>query len=286
MRFSVTSVAVLAAILAMSGCASIAERNKEAQKKTVIGVVDESDLNDIMLTVADPNEAVNYFKEASLKDPKRIDLKRGLAQSLARAKRSEEANAVYETIVASGEATDQDRMDYAESLIRTSNWDEAAKQLNKVPPTVETFQRYRLEAIVADAQKKLDKADSFYGIAAGMTTQPANVLNNWGYSKLTRKRYSEAEKLFLRAITYDPSLFTAKNNLVLARGSQRKYALPVIPMTEVEKAELLYTLALTAIKQDDTDIARGLLETAIDTHPRYGKGADRFLAALQPNVER
>jgi Tfp pilus assembly protein PilF len=151
---------------------------------------------------------------------------------------------------------------------------------------VDTFQRYRLEAIVADAQKKWVKADSFYKTAAGLTTQPAGVLNNWGYSKLTRKKYAEAEKLFLRAITYDKSLFTAKNNLVLARGSQRKYNLPIIPMSEIEKAELYYTLALTAVKQGDTDIARGLLETAIDTHPRHFKEAVASLENLQSSVAR
>ena len=283
MRLSVKTAVLLAGVLALSACGA---NNGRESEKSIIGVVDESDLNDIMLTVADPNESVNYFRAASLKDPERIDLKRGLAQSLARAKRSEEANAVYEIIVASGEATNKDRMDYAESLIRTSEWKAAEAQLNAVPPTVETFQRYRLEAIVADAQQNWTKADSFYETAVGLTTQPANVLNNWGYSKLTRKKYTEAEKLFLRAITYDKELFTAKNNLVLARGSQRKYALPVIPMTEVERAELLYTLALTAIKQGDNDIGRGLLETAIDTHPRHFEEAVRTLAALQQNVAR
>lgn len=283
MRLSVKTAVLLAGVLALSACGA---NNGRESEKSIIGVVDESDLNDIMLTVADPNESVNYFRAASLKDPERIDLKRGLAQSLARAKRSEEANAVYEIIVASGEATNKDRMDYAESLIRTSEWKAAEAQLNAVPPTVETFQRYRLEAIVADAQQNWTKADSFYETAVGLTTQPANVLNNWGYSKLTRKKYTEAEKLFLRAITYDKELFTAKNNLVLARGSQRKYALPVIPMTEVERAELLYTLALTAIKQGDTDIGRGLLETAIDTHPRHFEEAVRTLDALQQNVAR
>jgi Flp pilus assembly protein TadD len=283
MRLSVKTAVLLAGVLALSACGA---NNGRESERSIIGVVDESDLNDIMLTVADPNESVNYFRAATIKDPERIDLKRGLAQSLARAKRSEEANAVYEIIVASGEATNKDRMDYAESLIRTSEWKAAEAQLNAVPPTVETFQRYRLEAIVADAQQNWTKADSFYETAAGLTTQPANVLNNWGYSKLTRKKYDEAERLFLRAITYDKELFTAKNNLVLARGSQRKYALPVIPMTEVERAELLYTLALTAIKQGDTDIGRGLLETAIDTHPRHFQEAVRTLQALQPNVAR
>ncbi len=281
MRLSVKAAFLLAGALAMSGCAA---NNGNETERSIIGVVDESNLNEIMLTVADPNESVEYFREASLKDPTRVDLKRGLAQSLARAKRSEEANVVYKIIIDSGEATNNDRMDYAESLIRAGDWKAAEAQLNAIPPTIETFKRYRLEAMVADAQQNWTKADSFYETAVGLTTQPANVLNNWGYSKLTRKKYSEAEKLFLRAITYDKDLFTAKNNLVLARGSQRKYALPVIPMTEVERAELLYTLALTAIKQGDTDIGRGLLESAIDAHPRHFKEAVRSLEALQPNV--
>lgn len=284
MRLSVKTAVLLAGVLALSACG--ANRSNQEAEKAVIGVVDESDLNDIMLTVADPNEAVDYFREATLKDPERIDLKRGLARSLSRAKRSEEADIVFKIIIDSGEATDTDRMDYAESLIRSGEWKAAEQQLNAVPPTVETFKRYRLEAMVADAQQNWTKADSFYETAAGLTTQPANVLNNWGYSKLTRKEYGEAEKLFLRAITYDKDLFTAKNNLVLARGSQRKYALPVIPMTEVERAELLYTLALTAVKQGDTDIGRGLLETAIDTHPRYFKEAVRSLEALQQSIAR
>ena len=284
MRLSVKTAVVLAGVLALSACD--ANKGNQEAEKAVIGVVDESNLNEIMLTVADPNESVDYFREATLKAPERIDLKRGLAQSLSRAKRSEEANVVFQVIIDSGEATDTDRMDYAESLIRSGEWKSAEQQLNAVPPTVETFQRYRLEAMVADAQQNWTKADSFYETAAGLTTQPANVLNNWGYSKLTRKKYGEAENLFLRAITYDKELFTAKNNLVLARGSQRKYALPVIPMTEVERAELLYTLALTAIKQGDTDIGRGLLETAIDTHPRHFQEAVRTLEALQQTVAR
>jgi hypothetical protein len=47
-----------------------------------------------------------------------------------------------------------------------------------------------------------------------------------------------AEKLFIDALTYDPKMFTAKNNLVLARGAQRRYDLPVVEMTQVERAEL------------------------------------------------
>ena len=87
-------------------------------------------------------------------------------------------------------------------------------------------------------------------------------------------------KLFGQALTYDRNMFAAKNNLVLARAAQRKYDLPIIPMTQVERAQLLYTIALSAIKQGDVVIGRGLLEDAIDTHPQYFEEAVRALEAL------
>ena len=145
---------------------------------------------------------------------------------------------------------------------------------------METFKRYRLEAIIADSQKQWKKADSFYETAVGLTTQPASVLNNWGYSKLTRGDYKAAEDLFMDAISYNSKLFTAKNNLVLARGSQKNYKLPLIKMTQEERAQLLYTLGLTAIKKGDNAIGRGLIESAIEAHPRYFEVAVRSLEAL------
>ena len=246
-----------------------------------VNVIDESNLNDIMLTVADPNQAVTYFKGASEQDPTRLDLKRGLATSLVRANRPEEANTVWADLVANPAATSEDHVGYADALIRANDWTRAEAQLNSIPPTVETYERYRLEAMVADSKKDWKKADSFYETAQGLTAQPAGVLNNWGYSKLTRGDFPGAEKLFAEALTYDPTKFTTKNNLVLARGAQRKYDMPVAEMTQTERAELTYTLALTAIKQGDVNVGKGLLQDAIDTHPQYFEAAVRSLNALQ-----
>jgi hypothetical protein len=79
-------------------------------------------------------------------------------------------------------------------------------------------------------------------------------------------------------------MFTAKNNLVLARGAQRNYALPVVTMTQVERAQLLHTMALTAIKQNDVTIGKSLLNDAINTHPQYFDAAVRALEALENNA--
>jgi len=249
-----------------------------------INVIDETNLNDIMLTSADPKEAIEYFRTASAANPERLDLRRGLAKSLVRAGLNREAVTVWKEIVQRPDAENADRVDYADALIRAGSWDEANATLDAVPPTFETFKRYRLEAIVADSEEDWPKADSFYETAVGLTTQPASILNNWGYSKLTRGAYGEAEKLFLESLKYDDTLFTTKNNLVLARGAQRNYDLPVIPMTQVERAQLLHTLALTAIKQGDIVTGKSLLQQAIETHPQHFDAAVRSLEALEENV--
>ena len=246
-----------------------------------VNVIDETNLNEVMLTVADPNEAVTYFARTAAVNPDRIDLRRGLAVSLVRANKPREASKAWQDVLALPASTPSDRVDYADALIRANDWEGAEAQLNQVPPTHETFKRYRLEAIIADSNKEWDKADSFYEIAVGLTTRPSGTLNNWGYSKLTRGQYAEAERLFTEALTYDAGLFTAKNNLVLARSAQRKYDLPVVEMTQTEQAELLHTAALSAIKQGDINTGKALLSNAIATHPQHFDAAIRSLEALE-----
>lgn len=246
-----------------------------------VNVIDETNLNDVMLTVADPNEAVAYFDRTIAQHPDRIDLRRGLAASLVRAQKPTAAAKAWEDVLAMPEATPEDRVEYADALIRANEWDKAEAELDKVPPTHETFKRYRLEAMVADSNKEWNKADSFYEIAVGLTTTPSGTLNNWGFSKLTRGDYPAAERLFSEALTYDSAMFTAKNNLVLARAAQRKYDMPVVPMTQIERAQLLHTAALSAIKQGDVNTGKTLLQEAIDTHPQHFDAAVRSLEALE-----
>ncbi|WP_264212724.1 tetratricopeptide repeat protein [Leisingera thetidis] len=272
--------ASLAGALVLSACADKADETVERAFQEV-NVIDESNLNDVMLTVADPNEAVAHFQRTLKSAPERIDLQRGLAHSLIRAKRTTEGTAAWKKVVSMKGANSEDHVQLAGALVRGGEWDAAKAELDQVPPTHETYERYRLEAVVADASKDWKRADSFYEIAAGLTTKPAKVMNNWGYSKLTRGDFAGAERLFGEAIRQDQTLFTAKNNLVLARGAQRIYTLPVIPVDQSERALLLHTLALSAIKQGDVTTGENLLREAIETHPQHFEEASRSLAALE-----
>lgn len=283
MRHPIFISACLASSLVLAACEPSPETEVE-RALAEVNALDDSNLSHLMLNAADPEEAVAYFQRTLAQNPDRIDLMRGLGQSLVRANRPQEGVTVWKAAVQHPEATSSDKVDLADALIRSNQWDEAEQVLDTTPPTYETFKRYRLEAMIADSNQEWEKADSFYEIATGMTTTPAGVLNNWGYSKLTRGEYRQAEDLFSRAIRNDPNLFTAKNNLVLARAAQHKYDLPVVEMTQVERAHLLYSIALAAIKQGDVTIGKGLLQEAIDTHPQHFEAAVRSLRALESNV--
>lgn len=283
MRHPIYLSLFVAGAMALSACEQ-SKGNEVDRAFQGVNVVDDSNLNDVMLSVADPNEAVSYFQRTLAEKPDRLDLQRGLAKSLIRAKRHTEAVSAWKKVTEHKDATDEDRVDYADALIRNNEWDKADAVLDTIPPTFETFKRYRLEAMIADSEKDWKKADSFYETAVGLTTRPAGVMNNWGYSKLTRGDFGAAEQLFSDAIRQDDTLFTAKNNLVMARAAQKKYSLPVMPTTQTERAQLLYTMGLSAVKQGDTTIGKGLLRDSIETHPQHFEAAVRSLRALEGNV--
>lgn len=281
MRHPILVSICAAGVVALSACEKDINSAEMDRKFQGVNVVDESDLNEVMLTVGDPNEAVAYFQRTASENPDRIDVLRGLAISLVRAKRVQEGKVAWAKVVAHEGSNDGDKVQLADTLIRAGDWEQAEKVLDAIPPTFETFKRYRLEAMIADGNEEWKKADSFYEVAVGLTTKPASVLNNWGYSKLARGDLPAAEKLFVEAIRHDEKLFTAKNNLVMARGAQGKYELPVIPMTQVERAELLHTLGLAAIKSGDVKTGKALLREALETHPQHFDAAARALAALE-----
>ena len=278
------STAALAATLAIAGCGVTDEDREAINSLDDLNVIDESNLNAIMLDFADPNQAVNYFQNALSRDPEKIEFQQGFARSLKRAGRSDEAVLAYRAMDAKGNLTDQDRLDYAEALIQTGEWEKGEGQLDAIPPTLETYDRYRLEAMVADFRKEWNKSDAFYETARGLTTRPAPIYNNWGISKMSRGDRKGAEELFIRAISFDASLFSAKNNLAISRATRKNYGLPVVPMTKQEEAQLLHNVALQAIRNGDVAIGRGLLEQAVETHPQHFEQAVAKLEALNRQV--
>ena len=275
-------VAMIAAAALLGACQTSISDKKDPIPRNL---VDAANLNDLLLTAGDPEESVAFFQQALSGEPNRADFRRGLAISLARAKRYPESMRVYQEMIALGQAEPTDRMEYALVVARLGKWDEVRSITSALPAGLNHYRRHMLEAMLADHEQNWPAADAAYARAETLSTNPASVLNNWGVSLMSRGSLPEAEATFERALTYNSRLFNAKNNLAIVRGLQNNYQLPVIPMTETEKAIILNNLGIIAMRKQQEAIARGLFAAAVDAHPQhYGEAASR-LAALEAVVE-
>lgn len=266
----------------LTGCGPGVRDKPDPLAKTVI---DDANLIDLMLTAGDPKEAIAYFERALGLEPDRVEFRRGLAFSLKRAKRYPEAARIYQEMIAVGQADPNDRMEYAVIAMRTEKWDEVRSVTEGLPAGLNTGRRHMLDALLADHDSNWEAADAAYARAETLSTNPAVVLNNWGVSLMARGDLPSAVKTFERALTFNSQLFSAKNNLAISRGLQGVYQLPIIPMTETEKAIIMHNLGLIALRKGEKKIAKGLFVAAVETHPQHYAAAATQLAALDTAVE-
>ena len=92
------SVCLLGSTLFLTACDREIDKAEVERALQDVNVIDESNLNDVMLTAADPKEAVAYFNRAAAANPDRIDLKRGLAKSLVRAQKPALADQAWQNV--------------------------------------------------------------------------------------------------------------------------------------------------------------------------------------------
>lgn len=274
---------VLAVALLCAGCNGLTQGDVDPdaeRAERTASPFDQASLNEIMLTVAGSAEAVNYFREQLAQSPGNAQLRRGLARSLSRNGQHGEARIVYRDLVEAGQATPDDRVEYALSLARLDMWEEAEGQRAQLPPNYTSARQLLLAGILADHERNWAVADDAYERARAVSAQPGAVLNNWGVSKMARGEHEEAERLFEEALVYDPGLFSAKNNLTLSYGLRHRYRLPLVTLSGEEKAVLYHNLGVLALRQNDRAVARSMFEKSLEAHPQhYAPSADK-LAAL------
>lgn len=275
----------LGALLLTAACAKPFDEETEVKDfGSPGGLIEETGLNDLILTVSDPEEAVAYFRDAYSREPGRADLKRGYALSLARARRHADAVILFDELGAAGEANEDVRLEHAHSLARLQRWQEAEAQMALVSSNLATPRRHLIDGMLADQRGDWAGADVSYEKARLLSPNPAKILNNWGVSRLSRGEHEAAQKTFEEAVAHDPRLFSIKNNLAVSRALQGKYRLPLVTMTEEERAKLLHNVGVIALRRGDVDEAKGLFTMAVSAHPRYYAAAAEKLAALEASV--
>lgn len=278
------ALALLAAAILLSGCIS-EEEKAELNQSVEVDAITDSNLSDVMLTLADTQASVEYFRRAVGRDPSNVELRRGLALSLARDGQNAEANRVFEALTADGHATPADLTAHAGVLGQLDRWDEAEAAMARQPEGYVTARQQQMLGMIADHKGDWPAADVHYDTARRLAVQPAPIWNNIGVSMLARRDYKAAEDAFREALKHDPTLFAAKNNLGLAFALQKRYALPVVAMSEEERAILMHNMALQALRNGDRKTAINLLERSVETHPRRWAPASDKLAALRAGAK-
>ena len=247
-------------------------------------IIKEANLSDLLLTAGNPDDAVLYFERAVQRDPEDAEARRGLAKAYVKAKRYPEAARVYEELIALNQAEPEDRLEYAFVAVRLEQWDQAQSAAAGLPDGMNTPRRHLLDALLADHRQDWAAADAAYQRAESLSPNPADILNNWGVSQMSRGDLEAADATFRRAISFDSRMFKAKNNLAISRGLRGNYQMPVMPLTDVERAQILNNLGLIALRRDEKRIARGLFADAVATHPQHYQAAADRLAALESTI--
>ncbi|MEL7346405.1 MAG: tetratricopeptide repeat protein [Pseudomonadota bacterium] len=275
--------ALLGAVL-LAGCGT--EPISEKQDPLAGDVIDEAQLTQLLLSSSDPKSAITYFERALAREPERADFRRNLAKSYVRAKRYPEAARLYQELLALEQDQATDILDYAYVSVRLDRWEDAKALSSRLPPSLDTPRRYMMDALVADHDGDWDAADRHYAQAEQLSANPSKILNNWGVSLMSRGDLEEAEQVFQRSVSYDSTVFSAKNNLAMSRGLRGDYRMPVVPLTSEEQAIISYNLGVIALRQGDTRTARGLFAAAVDLHPRHYQQAVVQLAQLDSAIIR
>lgn len=283
MRLAKGVTGVMAAVLLVAGCENPSVPAK--QDPLAKNVIDDAGLSNLLLNAGDPAQAVRYFQGALAEEPERADLRRGLAISLNRAGRPNESARVYQELDGLGQATPADLLEYGFISVRLDRWDDVRAIESRIPEGLSSPRRELLSAMLADNQGNWAAADLSYERAEKLAVNPASILNNWGVSKMSREELAEAERLFERALSYDSTLFNAKNNLAIARALQGNYTLPIVPMTDKERATILNNLGVIAVRNNDVRAAKGLFAAAVDAHPQHYPGAASRLASLEQTIQ-
>lgn len=113
-----------------------------------------------------------------------------------------------------------------------------------------------------DQSRRWAEAEAAFAQALKVTTDPATVLNNRGYSRMLQGRLDLAKADFMAALRRDPGSATARGNLRLALAMGGAYDSAIAGATVAEKAALLNNAGFAAALRGDYPRAKELLAQA------------------------
>jgi len=132
-----------------------------------------------------------------------------------------------------------------------------------------------------DSEQRFIEAIEAYGKAIVAKPDYAIAYNNRGFSLLMQRQVEEAVSDLNRALSLDPRLVTAKQNLRLAVAWRGDYAAALIGVERKDMGRALNNIGYIALMRGDLAAAEAYLMRAMEVDPSYNETAARNLAYLR-----
>ena len=192
------------------------------------------------------------------------------------------ALARYEVLLAA-RATDAAMLERAATAaLRIRSDDQAAALASRAADLPgATWRSWNVRAVAADRRGDWAEADRAYGKALTMAPDQAEAVNNYGWSLMLRRRWSDALEAFERAAALDPKSRRIADNLDLARAAVAD-ELPMRRSGESDDdwAARLNDAGVIARAQGRNDKAIAAFARAIEARAEwFGRAANNLSAA-------
>jgi tetratricopeptide (TPR) repeat protein len=125
------------------------------------------------------------------------------------------------------------------------------------------WKSWNMMGVILARHEKWDASKHAFESALGLSGNAPVVLNNFGYSLLTQKKYSDAEILFSMALEQQPGNVRFQNNLDIARAALGKKPARSDKQSDQRWSERLNNSGYAAILSGHEDVGTALLSEAI-----------------------
>lgn len=277
------SAGLLAALIAVSGCAAPAPQVNEAALQA------SAQSQEALLTAAEADIAARRFQLASQRLA-RLDAAMGqtprvqyaMAEVLLGLDRPHEALARYQAVEADPAHQNLARQGIGLSLLAMGDVAQATTQLEQaVAADPKLWRAWAGLGRAQDEQKNWAGAAAAYDGALAANPGSAVILNNKGMSLVLQHRYAEAASAFEAALASDPTMETARSNLRIALAWQDRYDEALAGLQSAERADALNNIGYVAMLRGQYPQAQRFFTQAMESSPTYHHGAAKNLEALK-----
>ncbi|MFQ6017199.1 MAG: tetratricopeptide repeat protein [Kiloniellaceae bacterium] len=275
-----------ALLLAVSGCATIAEDSPELSltptpelEPAAPGTVD---LAQRALAENRYEDARKLLERVLVSDPDNARAKLTLAELRLATGRPKQAAAAFEALVGQPEVRALALQGHGISLMLTGDDEAGYESLrNAVEQDAALWRAWNALGFYHDSRGDWAAAVESYGKALAANPGSALIYNNRGYSMIMQGRLEEAIEDLNKALRLDPELPTVQGNLRLAFAWQGKYAHAMSGVSEKDMGKVLNNIGFIAMLRGDYANAEAYLLRAMEVDPSFNEAASRNLAYLK-----